>query len=46
MYILITCWNVNKGKIYLEKIKINANKVKNEKDNWFKKKKGINWGII
>ena len=33
MYILITCWNVNNGKIYLEKTYINANKVNNEKDN-------------
>ena len=46
MYILITCWYVNKGKINLEKIKIKASKVKNEKDSWFKKKNGNNWGII
>jgi len=37
MYILITCWNVNRGKIYLEKTYIKVNKVKKEKDNWFKK---------
>ena len=37
MYILTTCWNVNEGKIYLEKIYINANKIKNEKDNWLMK---------
>jgi len=33
IYILITCWKVYKGNIYLEKIYINANKIKNEKDN-------------
>jgi len=37
MYILTTCWNVNKGKIYLEKTNIKTINVKNEKDNWFKK---------
>ena len=46
MYILITCWKVNKGKIYLEKIKIKANKLKNEKVNWLTKKNGINCGIF
>ena len=34
IYILTTCWKVNKGKIYLEKRYIKTNKVKNEKDNW------------
>ena len=33
IYILTTCENVNKGKIYLEKTNIKANKVKNEKVN-------------
>ena len=33
IYILITCWNVNKGKIYLEKTYIKVNNVKKEKDN-------------
>ena len=33
MYILITCWYVNNGKMYLENIKIKTNKLKNEKDN-------------
>jgi len=37
IYILVTCCNVNKGKIYLENTKIRTNKVKNENDNWFKK---------
>ena len=46
MYILITCWNVNKGKIYLEKIKIIENKIINENNSWLKKKNGINWGIL
>ena len=46
IYNLITCWKVNKGKIYLEIMNIIANKVINEKDNWLIKKKGINWGII
>lgn len=45
IYILTTCCNVNNGKIYLEKIQIKATNVKIENDNWFKKKKGINWGI-
>ena len=46
IYILTTCWNVNKGKIYLENTKIKANKVKNENVNWLTKKKGINCGIF
>lgn len=46
MYTLITCWNVNKGKIYLEKINIRLNKMKKEYTNWLKKKNGISWGII
>ena len=33
MYILITCWKVNKGKMNLENITIKANKLKKEKDN-------------
>ena len=33
IYILTTCWNVNKGKIYLENTKIKANKVRNENVN-------------
>ena len=37
IYILTTCWNVNKGKIYLENTNIKANKVKNEKVNWLTK---------
>lgn len=37
MYILVTCVKLNTGKMYLEKTKINANIVKNENDNWFKK---------
>ena len=46
IYILVTCWSVNKGKMYFEKTKIRASKVKNENDNWFKKKNGINCGIF
>ena len=46
IYILTTCWNVNRGKMYLEKTKIKANKVKNEKVNWLTKKNGANCGII
>ena len=34
IYNLITCEIVNKGKIYLDKIYIKANKLKNENDNW------------
>lgn len=45
MYILVTCCKLNTGKIYLENTNINAKIVKNEKDNWFKKKNGINCGI-
>ena len=37
MYILVTCWSVNKGSMYLENTNIKVNKVKNENDNWFKK---------
>ena len=33
MYNLITCEIVNNGNIYLDKIYIKANKLKNEKDN-------------
>ena len=45
IYNLITCWNVNCGKIYLEKIYTIANNTANENNIWLKKKKGINWGI-
>jgi hypothetical protein len=41
----MTCWNVNKGKIYLEKINIMLKKIINETINWLKKKKGISCGI-
>ena len=34
MYILITCWNVNKGRMNLENITIKAIKLKKENDNW------------
>lgn len=37
MYIRDTCCAVNKGKIYLEKIKIKASNVKKANDSWFKK---------
>ena len=45
IYNLITCWNVNCGKIYLEKIYTIANNTENENNIWLKKKKGINRGI-
>lgn len=32
--------------MYLENIKIKDNSIKKVNDNWFKKKYGINWGII
>jgi len=32
MYILITCWKVNTGRMYLENTYINAINVKNEND--------------
>lgn len=32
MYILITCWKVNKGKMNLENITIKANKLTNENE--------------
>jgi len=37
MYILVTCWSGNNGKINLENTKIRVRSVKNEKDSWFKK---------
>jgi hypothetical protein len=37
IYNLITCCNVNKGNTYLDKIYTKVNKVKNAKNNWFKK---------
>ena len=37
IYILITCWKVNNGNIYLENTKIKVSKVKNENENWLTK---------
>ena len=37
MYILTTCWKVNKGKMYLENTNIKVNKVKNANTNWLSK---------
>ena len=45
IYNLINCKRCKVGKKYFDNKKTNKNKTKKDINNWFKKKKGVNWGI-
>ena len=46
IYSLINCKRCKVGKKNFDSKKTNKNKTKNDINNWFKKKKGVNWGIL